>query len=122
MARAKQVGLRVVPHEVDATIPQALSVLCADLLAATPEQRPSAERALSRLGSQMDAAMREPEMISVRSTNADFVGREREIDQRLSLLREDSRSSQRLALVRGVPGIGKSSLLAELTRRARSEF
>ena len=53
-------------------------------------------------------------------TVQELIGRDRELDVLDRLLREACAGSSRFVIVSGEPGIGKSSLVAELARRAEA--
>jgi predicted ATPase len=58
--------------------------------------------------------------VNARSASATFVGRERELDQLVSMLGELDATGARTALIAGEAGIGKTRLIDELRQRARA--
>lgn len=100
------------PRELDKTIPEDLDALCAELLRRRPEQRPSAQDILRRLGSQL--ARRKSSKRSVPSSQVAYeaiTGRDEELATIAAAYQAAKRGTPVLVRVFGPSGIGKSRLV-----------
>ena len=108
---AKQAVEPTPPHELVPSAPEDLSTLCIELLAQRPEDRPSNEEALARLGADCAPG---PGATSGRAAlRVQFVGREKE----LAALQQAYRSEEAVLVhVSGRTGMGKSALVQRFVR------
>lgn len=88
---------------VPASGPAELVALCAELLRAGPEERPSAEELLARLGAEVSPARASAEVDC-------FLGRARELAQLEGRWRAREPGKPSVLLVEGESGIGKTAL------------
>ena len=117
VARSQRLRLPPAPSLLFETIASDLDEACMAMLAEEPEQRPSAETLLARLGRHR-TAVRESLIVSRPEL---FVGRESEL-ARLRVLRTERRGdAMRGVLIRGESGIGKSALVDEYVREVRRD-
>nr|WP_255216268.1 serine/threonine-protein kinase [Pseudenhygromyxa sp. WMMC2535] len=129
----KQEGKLPDPRAKVPAIPEELGALCMQLMAWDPAQRPSGLELLARLEDIEDSVAgvaptrtREREqsrgvMARARARET-FVGRERELEVLDAALRDVAQThAAQAVLVKGAPGMGKSSLLRRFLARARRE-
>lgn len=116
LLRAKQAREVPRPSHLVSGVPPALDALCAAWMAPDPADRPTAAEALLRLGE----APNQPETLP--RAQAHLAGRETERRRLLDAFATTTRGRAVVAVVRGVSGIGKTSLidhvLGELRQRA----
>lgn len=109
--KAKQQHEPRPPQELTANLPEDLSTLCIDLLRIDPKARPTGNEFVSRL-KQADP---EPTpQITVAASSIDkvpFVGRERQLAELSEALLATQAGESAIALVSGVSGMGKSTLV-----------
>jgi eukaryotic-like serine/threonine-protein kinase len=100
------------PRELQRDIPQDLDALCSELLRRRPEQRPSAQDVLRRLGS--DAGRARTSMRTPASSQAAYetiAGREEELAALDAAYQAAKRGTPVLVRVSGPSGIGKSRMV-----------
>ena len=90
-------------------IPPELDRLCMDLLATEPEDRPSGEEIIARLGSLAVPSAIEPD-VSMRGV---FLGRDAQLGQLHRLLAERRTGRPVVACIDGLSGMGKTALVQE---------
>jgi hypothetical protein len=90
------------------SIPADLDALCMDLLARAPEQRPSSDEILTRLGGGRSSA---PRLTPGAASPELLVGRSRQLAVLENTFRHTARGQLGAVLVRGRSGVGKSALV-----------
>lgn len=98
------------PSERVPLVPRDLDDLCFELLQNAPEDRPSGDEVLARLG--VDRAMGRP-----RPSHPRFVGRRRELDLLDDALTDALVGRAVVALITGPPGVGKTELVNQWIHR-----
>ena len=106
------------PRQVVPSVPEDLDDLCVRLLKRKPEQRPSADEVLERLG-QVPKAGHGALGSSSRPSAGRFTGRRRELDCLERAMTQTRRGQPAVVLVSGASGIGKSALVREFLARVR---
>ena len=99
------------PQELASNLPEDLSTLCADLLRIDPKARPTGSEFVSRL---KQADPESTPQITVAPSSIDkvpFVGRERQLAELSEALIATQAGESSIALVSGVSGMGKSTLV-----------
>ncbi len=116
------------PNEWVRGVPRALSQLCTELLARSPEQRPTYAEIIERLNSAIPAQEGMPTSSpSVPSPSerarvpVEFVGRETHLWALDEAQEEAERGKAVVALVHGTSGIGKSALVRRYLDQLRNE-
>ncbi len=106
------------PREVAPNVPEDLDVLCMELLAAAPENRPDGEVVLRRLGLAPAARV---SLMPPSAENVPFVGRHRELEQLHRAYEQARRGTCVTVYVHGESGLGKTALarrfVAEMEQR-----
>ena len=101
-------------------VPADLDDLCARLLERDPDRRAGARDVHTVLGLLQDE-LADPASGAAASSGVPFAGREAELLQLTRALARARDGAFKLLLVEGESGVGKSELVAEFLRRARSE-
>jgi tetratricopeptide (TPR) repeat protein len=115
----KQSEVTIRPSQL-ASVPADLEALCMELLSVDPEQRPSASRALSRLG--VDPRQSRSMSVSQLLTDTGSIcGREAQWEKLHAALARAHQEGARALLVRGEPGLGKSTLVQAFLREVTHE-
>jgi hypothetical protein len=117
LLQAKRTKVPQPPSMLSPGVPADLDELCARLLALDPEQRPSAGEVRRALGSGRSKPASDPAAnggISTRSSH--FEGRVHELAELGQALRRVSQGRQKLVLIEGESGIGKSALVTQFLR------
>lgn len=91
--------------------PPDLDELCATLLSAAPEQRPSGRQVRGILAQRQTLTSHKPSLGPHNDTQAFFAGREHELAELTRAFSEMSAGAQRAVFVEGDSGIGKSALI-----------
>ena len=119
MVLAKQERPAPPPRQVVPSVPEDLDALCVQLLKRRPQERPSADEVLERLGLGSNPPETAYSSSSVRASAERFIGRSQQLDQ-LAQAIESTQSGEAVAvLVRGTSGMGKSALIREFLARCR---
>lgn len=101
------------------TVPEDLEKLCKQLLHPDPQQRPAGREILRALGEdEPDSQYGQLASVSLLSGVAPLVGRDDELELLLSLVQGPLDRPQEVR-IEGAPGVGKSALAQEFTRRVR---
>ena len=108
--QAKRTRDAVAPSDVLPGIPDDLNRLCIELLARDPARRPSGEQVLQRLGVVEPAVWTSAASPAAELAN-DFVGRGAELGQLEEAFARCQKGAPELVLVRGEPGMGKTTLV-----------
>jgi serine/threonine protein kinase len=109
------------PHDLIPRIPEDLSNLCFDLLRLDPKKRPTGSEFIRRL--KLDEAETLPH-VAVTSPPVEkmpFVGRERQLSELNDALRATKNGQPVIALVHGISGIGKSTLVRHFVESLENE-
>ena len=118
MLQRKREGAPPLPSQFVEGIPPELDDLCLSLLARKPRRRPTAAEALTTL-----TRTTRPESIPPGTQLAPpelFVGRATELAELEASFRQVLAGRARALVIEGESGMGKSALLAEFLRRART--
>lgn len=119
MFRRKMQGTPFPPRNLAQKVPEDLDKLCLELLQVEPGARPPGDEILKRLqGEGTDVEPRRPSKKALRDAEAAiFVGRDAELATLEQALNYSRRGRPAVAMVRGVSGIGKSSLVRYFTEQ-----
>jgi hypothetical protein len=120
IALKKQTVQPTPPSKHVSGVPNDLEALCLQLLSIAPEQRPGAEHVVRTLAPGQVAV---PEIRERRSVPRPelFMGRQGELDALAANLARARRGEQRVVLVEGESGIGKSELVEQFLRQLTAE-
>jgi eukaryotic-like serine/threonine-protein kinase len=101
------------PREIDPSVPADLNELCVALLAATPEERPSAEAVLRTLGAEASSgrAVISPSNRTSQGGGMPMLGREQALSDLHAAYASSRAGSPVVAFVHGASGMGKSVLI-----------
>lgn len=110
---AKRQDMPLSPSSLVPGVPADLDALCMDLLARRPEDRPTVDQILARVGGAASACLSED------NTAPLFLGREAQLEELERALASTTSGRPVVALVEGVSGIGKSALVQQFLAKAR---
>ena len=105
------------PRSLVGDIPADLDQLCVELLRIDPEQRPSGDEVLRRLG----VGRRQRSRAALSISEAPFVGRENELGELRRAFDDTARGRAVTMLVHGESGVGKSTLVRRFTEELARE-
>lgn len=113
LLRAKQNTIPQTPSQLCPGVPEDLDDLCMRLLSLDPEERPSAPELRRALGGRSKPASDPAAQGGISTRSSHFEGRVHELAQLGVALRRVAHDRQKLVLVEGESGIGKSALVTQ---------
>jgi serine/threonine protein kinase len=107
------------PRAIVPNVPPDLDTLCASLLAFEPQRRPPGREVLARLGvseAALDSSISKTTSGLSLGQVSLFVGRDHELGKLRRAFADIGRGQPRTVILYGESGVGKSALMAQLTR------
>jgi eukaryotic-like serine/threonine-protein kinase len=104
------------------SVPADLAQLCRALLAIDPDARPDTDEVRSALGIGRDPDTRVSQTFSPVADAPPFIGRRRDLSLLVETFERTRHGAVSTLCVYGPTGVGKRALVAQLTRRLRSEY
>jgi eukaryotic-like serine/threonine-protein kinase len=109
--RAKQWQEPRAPCDLVSSIPEDLSTLCSDLLRLDPRKRPTGSEFIRRLKHDESDSITNIQVSTSSIERVPFVGRARQLSELNDALHATKNGQPVIALVHGISGIGKSTLV-----------
>jgi len=109
--KAKQQHEPRPPQELASNLPEDLSTLCSDLLRIDPKARPTGSEFISRLEKADPESTPQITVVASSIDKVPFVGRERQLAELSDALLATKAGECAIALVSGISGMGKSTLV-----------
>ena len=113
LLQAKRKNVPDPPSKLSPGVPADLDQLCVRLLAVDPELRPSSSEVRRALGSRSKPASDPAASSGMTTRSSHFEGRTHELAELGAALQRVTQGQQKLVLIEGESGIGKSALVAQ---------